>query len=37
MIHVMYDTPDEAHSNLCHDLAYVIIDGTPVLTTADHS
>jgi hypothetical protein len=29
----MYDTPDdEAHTNLCHDLNYTMVDGVPVLT-----
>lgn len=27
----MYDTPSEEHTNLCHDLNYVVVNGVPVL------
>lgn len=28
---VMYDTPDEQHTHLCHDFQYNVINGVPVL------
>lgn len=28
---VMYDTPDETHTHLCHDLPFHIEDGVPVI------
>lgn len=27
----MYDTPNETHTNMSHDLNYVVVNGVPVL------